>query len=59
MKSQERLATCGACGCERPVDGYMLRHPRTMQFQRRPKERTDVFYCGCQSDPDDMPCPWE
>lgn len=45
-----RHARCGACGSERQVDGYMRRHP-SMQYQARPTETLDVFYCGCQDDP--------
>lgn len=50
-----RLATCGACGCEREVSEFM-RRDREQQFLARPKERTDRFYCGCQSEDDaDVP----
>lgn len=45
-----RLARCGACGSEREIDDFMRAH---MQFQARPNEPMDVFYCGCQHDPED------
>lgn len=44
---RERRATCGACGCDRVING------RVAQFAARPEEPTDLFYCGCQDD-DDM-----
>jgi hypothetical protein len=42
-----RSATCGACGTERAVNGFM-RRDRDQQFKPRPTEPTDLFYCGCQ-----------
>lgn len=44
-----RLATCGACGCERLVDAYMVRN-ESSQYTARPAAGTDLFYCGCQND---------
>lgn len=46
---EQRLATCGACGCERVVDDWM-RNAKN-QFKTCPEQATDQFYCGCQDDP--------
>lgn len=46
---KERMATCGACGCGRPVSQFMRRDP-DQQFRRRPDKPTDSFYCGCQNE---------
>lgn len=51
------MATCGACGNERPVTSYMRRE-RDSQFQARPKETTDSFYCRCQDQDADGLEPW-
>lgn len=48
----QRRAMCGACGGERTVDDYMRRTPES-QFTARPNETTDLYYCGCQDDPDE------
>lgn len=47
----DRKAICGACGCERTVDSYMKKRPE-FQFTSRPTKPTDLFYCGCEGDPD-------
>jgi hypothetical protein len=52
-----RLATCGACGAERPVTPRLRKHLYA-QFTPRPKEPTDSFYCGCEDHEDDLPWGW-
>ena len=42
-----RIAECGACGIECEVDGWM-RKTEFHQYQPRPYQETDLFYCGCQ-----------
>lgn len=49
---KQRIAVCGACGGEELVTEY-IRKERHHQFKARPSEPTDLFYCGCQNDPDE------
>lgn len=32
-----------------------MRRTSSWEFTARPKERTDIFYCGCQADSPDDP----
>lgn len=47
-----RHAICGACGAEEIVSDYMRNEP-AHQFTPQPDEATDLFYCGCQHEPED------